>query len=238
MCARYINPAGITPRARWGHTLTPMQGQKLLLFGGMEIEEGETASLFEYDTHHISWDPVCVSGSVTPTPRTNHAACASGGRWLYISGGTTDRGTRVLGDLYCYDISTQEWTCLWEYGGSSTRSKHEPTPRFGHSMVSWEDRLYIFGGKTPKRDQGDSQSTQHVTVASTDVYVFSLTSRKWKRRIHAGKTIGGEWRREKHFKQQKKRGNPTTRRIICDTVNKCVFRTACKSFLSCGLCPW
>ncbi|EAN91060.1 hypothetical protein C3747_22g78 [Trypanosoma cruzi] len=190
MCARYINPAGITPRARWGHTLTPMQGQKLLLFGGMEIEEGETASLFEYDTHHISWDPVCVSGGVTPTPRTNHAACASGGRWLYISGGTTDRGTRILGDLYCYDIFTQEWTCLWEYGGSSTRSKHEPTPRFGHSMVSWEDRLYIFGGKTPKRDQGDSQSTQHVTVASTDVYVFSLTSRKWKRRIHAGKTMG------------------------------------------------
>ncbi|RNF26599.1 uncharacterized protein Tco025E_01131 [Trypanosoma conorhini] len=187
MCARYMNPAGITPRARWGHTLTPMQGHKLLLFGGMDIEEGEAASLFEYDTQHISWDPVFVSNGVIPAARTNHAACASGGRWLYISGGTTDRGTRILGDLYCFDTCVQEWRCLWEYSSISVQNKNEPTPRFGHSMVIRDDRLYIFGGRTLRRDQRVSHGAQHLTLASMDVYVFSLNSHKWRRRIHAGK---------------------------------------------------
>ncbi|ESL07080.1 hypothetical protein TRSC58_05237 [Trypanosoma rangeli SC58] len=220
MCARYINPAGITPRPRWGHTLTPMQGHKLLLFGGMDIEEGEAASLFEYDTRHVSWDPVFVSSNVIPTPRTNHAACASGGRWLYISGGATDRGTRILGDLHCFDMCTQEWKCLWEYGSSSLQNKKEPTPRYGHSMVVRDDRLYIFGGKTLRRDQRDSQGAQHVTLASTDVYVFSLNSHRWRRRIHAGKaTVVDDAEKNISATATTKDASPTTAAAVTPSKN-------------------
>ncbi|CBH12397.1 hypothetical protein, conserved [Trypanosoma brucei gambiense DAL972] len=192
MCARHICPGGIVPRARWGHTLTAVQGHKLVLFGGMDLKEGDTSDLFEYDAHHVVWDPVLVADGVGPTPRTNHAACAAEDRWLYVSGGTTARGTIILGDIYRFDTWTHEWKCLWEYKGigtsaSNSTSKNEPTPRFGHSMLHRDGRLYIFGGRALKRNHSGSRGDAVTCMASADVYVFSLTSGKWKKRIQAGK---------------------------------------------------
>ncbi|KAG8348973.1 Galactose oxidase central domain [Trypanosoma vivax] len=187
MCARCLCPSGINPRARWGHTLTAMKDHKLLLFGGMDLEEGDTSSLFEYDTHLVAWEPVCIASDVSPAPRTNHAACEAEGRWLYVSGGTTNRGTCLIGDIYRYDTWTQEWKCLWKHSDRSKSKRNEPMPCFGHSMVFYDNRLYVFGGRSLKRDKSESKSEPAVGMGTTDVYVFSLASCKWQKRIKASK---------------------------------------------------
>eukprot|EP00796_Vickermania_ingenoplastis_P010190 gene10190-7138_t len=186
MCARYLQPAGLTPPPRWGHTLTAVTGCRLLLFGGMEVHAGgkSSSSLMLFSTNDISWEPVLLFKGETPAPRHSHAACAYEGRHLIIFGGmsATDSGV-AYGDVHLFDVSAQEWRCLWRPGREGNR-KNEPGLRYGHTMVLRHHRLYVFGGRVKK-----TQGSAGFALANNDIYVFSLSSGRWKRRIRAGGKI-------------------------------------------------
>ncbi|CAD2218424.1 hypothetical protein AGDE_09369 [Angomonas deanei] len=79
-----------------------------------------------------------------------------------------------------YDTITSEWVCLWS-GQSTPANKNVPTARFGHTIVIQDDSLYVYGGKTLKAGSVDS------SLATSDVFVFSLNSKRWRRRLRAGK---------------------------------------------------
>lgn len=166
MCARYLRPVGLTPTARWGHTLTPIGPDMMLLFGGLDVNGTETASLMSFSPTSIAWEPL-PSLTDAPVARHSHAAAAYEGRYLLISGGVAQQGNRVLDDLHMYDVLTHRWRCVWNgVRDGSPQNRNEPGPRFGHSIVLHEDRLYLFGGKTvpaelPGRRRGSS------TVATT-----------------------------------------------------------------------
>ncbi|KPI89432.1 hypothetical protein ABL78_1468 [Leptomonas seymouri] len=212
MCARYLRPVGLTPTARWGHTLTPINPDTMLLFGGIDANGTETASLIAFNPTTISWEPL-YSMTETPVGRHSHAACAYDGRFLVISGGVAQHGGHVLDDIYLYDTYTHRWRCVWNGAqDGSPQNRNEPGPRFGHSVLLHEDRLFLYGGKTlpledtagagvrrggsatnsPSKAASHNAATPVTTAAAilaggSDVYVFSLNSFRWRRRLHCGK---------------------------------------------------
>ncbi|GET88572.1 hypothetical protein, conserved [Leishmania tarentolae] len=199
MCARYLRPVGLTPTARLGHTLTPVTPDTMLLFGGLDPHGEETTSLMAFNTATISWEPLYAL-SEPPVARHSHAACAYDGRYLVISGGVAQHGGAVLNDMHVYDLHTHHWRCVWDgQRDGSAENRNEPGPRFGHTMVLQEDRLYVYGGKTTsesrqrtRRGSGTGNMVIATTAAATlasgsDVYVFSLSSYRWRRRVRAAK---------------------------------------------------
>ncbi|CAG9573969.1 conserved hypothetical protein [Leishmania major strain Friedlin] len=199
MCARYLRPVGLTPTARLGHTLTPVTPDTMLLFGGLDLHGEETTSLMAFNTTTISWEPLYTL-SEAPVARHSHAACAYDGRYLVISGGVAQHGGAVLNDMHVYDLHTHHWRCVWDgQRDGSAENRNEPGPRFGHTMVLQDDRLYLYGGKTTsesrqrtRRGSGTGNVVAATTAAATlasgsDVYVFSLNSYRWRRRVRAAK---------------------------------------------------
>nr|CAJ2473411.1 unnamed protein product [Leishmania braziliensis] len=199
MCARYLRPVGVAPTARLGHTLTPVTPDTMLLFGGLDLHGEETSSLMAFNTTTISWEPLYTL-STAPVARHSHAACAYEGRYLIISGGVAQNGGTILSDVHLYDLHTHHWRCVWNgQRDGSTENHNEPGPRFGHTMVLQEDRLYVYGGKTTSESRQHTQrgydassavatTTAVTTLASgSDVYVFSLSSYRWRRRVRAAK---------------------------------------------------
>ncbi|CCW61957.1 unnamed protein product [Phytomonas sp. EM1] len=199
MCALHLTQGGLKPQPRWGHTLTPVGDEHLFMFGGMEATSAESNSLMVFDTISNEWRPAYVlpkdgvskmRSSPPPTTRYNHAACAYEGSCLIIYGGVAVHGHLVYNDIHMYNSLTCTWKCLWHGPpsdtaksqsdtssvGSKKHKKNEPVARFGHSMVVRDDRLYIFGGKVVGQEG-------MMTTKSTDVYVFSVSSRSWKKRI-------------------------------------------------------
>ncbi|AYU78802.1 Galactose oxidase, central domain/Kelch motif containing protein, putative [Leishmania donovani] len=199
MCARYLRPVGLTPTARLGHTLTPVTPDTMLLFGGLDLHGEETTSLMAFSTTTISWEPLYTL-SEAPVARHSHAACAYDGRYLVISGGVAQHGGAVLNDMHVYDLHTHHWRCVWDgQRDGLAENRNEPGPRFGHTMVLQDDRLYLYGGKTTsesrqrtRRGSGTGSAVAGTTAAATlangsDVYVFSLSSYRWRRRVRAAK---------------------------------------------------
>lgn len=205
MCARYLRPAGLIPTARWGHSLTPVTAETLLMFGGMELDSGATAALMVFSPSSISWEPMLVmSDSVEnapPAARHSHAACAYDSRYLIISGGVAPTGGHIFDDIFIFDLHTYRWRCIWDARrDGSPNNRNEPGPRFGHSMVVRDDRLYFYGGKTIKGPGGalssaspgtSNSSSAGVLANGSDLYVFSLNNYRWKRRVRGGKERSG-----------------------------------------------
>ncbi|KAG5501698.1 hypothetical protein JIQ42_05549 [Leishmania sp. Namibia] len=194
MCARHLRPVGITPTARLGHTLTPVTPDTMLLFGGLDLHGEETVSLMAFSTTNISWEPLYAL-SASPAARHSHAACAYDGRYLVISGGIAQNGGAVLNDVHIYDLHTHHWRCVWDgHRDGYAENRSEPGPRFGHTVVLQEDRLYLYGGKTTSESRHHTRrcsgtgTTAAATLASgSDVYIFSLNSYRWRRRVRVAK---------------------------------------------------
>ncbi|CCW66302.1 unnamed protein product [Phytomonas sp. Hart1] len=201
MCALHLTQVGLKPQPRWGHTLTVVDDEKLFMFGGMEATSAESCALMVFDTSSSEWGPVYLLNkssatkmSSPPATRYHHAACAYEGHCLIIYGGAAVHDHLIYNDIYMYNTLTSSWKCLWQGPPSETDKgqgdgnninskklkKNEPAARFGHSMVVREDRLYVFGGKVV-----DQEGV--TTTNSTDVYVFSVSSCCWKKRIRLNK---------------------------------------------------
>eukprot|EP00744_Colponema_vietnamica_P006638 GILI01009626.1.p1 GENE.GILI01009626.1~~GILI01009626.1.p1 ORF type:complete len:775 (+),score=137.14 GILI01009626.1:76-2325(+) len=180
---------GITPKARWGQTLTKV-GDALYLFGGTTADGAATSDFFQYLPRYNSFEPIYIKGSVAdepqqrpdtilpPSARCHHTACDSQGRYLVVFGGSAERGTVLLNDVHAFDTMSQRWRHVGADGG-----RHEPSGRFGHSAVVVSNILYVFGGRSVKKNEGTSSSL----VLTNDVHLFDLDKFAWKKRIHVAK---------------------------------------------------
>ena len=85
------------------------------------------------------WTQVPVSGGA-PSPRFGHGFC-SYDKYLCVFGGRqgTAIDEKLLNDFYMFDTGAGSWTCV-------STSGDVPCPRSFHSMVSYNDKLYVFGG--------------------------------------------------------------------------------------------
>lgn len=181
-----------------------------------------------FHTNEIAWEPLAVFSGEPPAPRHSHAACGYDGHCLVVFGGqsVTDSG-RLFGDVHLFNVHEHSWKCLWEFSATATAGKKNiPTPRYGHSMVLRHNRLYIYGGRvhrstnnsrnentTKETSRGKSSSSSSSLTSSgsanlswassQEVYVFSLDSRKWKRRLRIEKRAPADG-------ENTKRGSGTT----------------------------
>ncbi|XP_033100788.1 uncharacterized protein LOC117104195 [Anneissia japonica] len=83
------------------------------------------------------WTPVFPENLVTPCMRSKHAACVAN-NFIYVFGGRDAHSSRK--DLWRYNITTNVWTSLECFGTA-------PPLLQNHTMVHYNDKIYIFGGE-------------------------------------------------------------------------------------------
>lgn len=148
---RKVLSSGPRPDARAYHTCTPLDGGRVLVFGGNDASQSfEQVHLLELAS--MTWSCPAVSGT-PPTPRTGHAAVCLDGRRLLIHGGWDPRQggdePEIWDDLIVLDTQRWEWLRPPVHGAP-------PSPRTGHTLVGCGGALYLFGGLGEEDVLGDA----------------------------------------------------------------------------------
>ncbi|KAL6758234.1 hypothetical protein V8C86DRAFT_2601400 [Haematococcus lacustris] len=115
----YVTCFGNLPSPRRGSTLCATEdGRRLYIFGGNDGERALNDVLF-LELEKLSWTLLPVHVGALPEPREDHVACILS-KYLIVSGGTTQGGSKRLGDVQVLDLYSPRWECLDD--GSYTAS--------------------------------------------------------------------------------------------------------------------
>ncbi|KAJ8247088.1 hypothetical protein GJAV_G00258600 [Gymnothorax javanicus] len=134
------------------HSMVNYQGL-LYVFGGL-IDSGYSGNkipLWVYDADKEEWLPWqgknnTYSQKPVPVNRKGHSAAVFDSS-MYIYGGYIDmKGSSQ--EFWRLDFDTEAWSDL-------TTDEAGPGPRHGHSAAAHLDSMYLFGGLTGLREQGD-----------------------------------------------------------------------------------
>lgn len=201
--ARFLRElGGITPLARWGHSLTAVGGAngQLMMFGGTTSCSGEaTNDLFTFTPAVAGgaamWEPSLAvrdsaAAEARPEPRYYHAAAMYESRYLVVMGGRTSHGSASIGDLWAYDTVSQRWAQWWS-SKQSSNAQHRDAPAaiYGHTVTEYLGCLYIAGGKVRRAAASDDSGAKEASkeTVSNDVFVFHMATRQWRKRISGKK---------------------------------------------------
>lgn len=121
-----------------------------------------------------TWEKI-TPVSDSPPPRLAHAATTAGSpnKRLFIHGGLRGSTTDVYDDLWMYDEGGNEWTRL----DADIAAADKPAARLHHSLIeagAGSNVLILFGGFNNFQNQPGHK-------AYSDMWEFSLTTRKWKK---------------------------------------------------------
>ena len=131
---RLVAASGDVPRPVYLHSAT-QHGSSMIVFGGNSGKESN--ELHSYDLTKHSWQKWPGAGplSIYPAARYGHASCVYGGSQLLIVGGCRSNNT-YFRDSYSMDLATRRWRRLDDL----------PLDLAYHSLFTWQDRAYLFGG--------------------------------------------------------------------------------------------
>lgn len=96
--------------------------------------------------------------------------CTTSSGHIYLMGGRA--GNRLLRDVWRFDPGTNLWEEV-ECRGSSPPSLQE------HSMVAWDNKLYIFGGEVGTASSGE-----------TPLWILNLSTSTWRRTNSSAQSLG------------------------------------------------
>mmetsp|Transcript_43522 Transcript_43522/g.57595 ORF Transcript_43522/g.57595 Transcript_43522/m.57595 type:complete len:191 (-) Transcript_43522:2011-2583(-) len=142
-----LDVIGEIPQARFGHTITIVCKNKVVLFGGATGDTGKysmTGETFMYNILNKSWQKLSVKG-VPPSPRAAHSATNVEQMQMVVYGGATGGGSLASDDLYLLDMRNGEDMAQWmivPVVGST------PGRRYGHSIIFSKPHLLVYGGNT------------------------------------------------------------------------------------------
>lgn len=130
------------------HTATALNG-KMYVFGGRSDLLGQYHSnhevydptLYYLDLRTLVWHEVCTTGS-QPIGRRSHSAFVHDG-FIYVFGGYNGQEDRHYSSLHRFDPETLVWTEMHGKGLA-------PKPRRRQCCVVSENRMFLFGGTSPK----------------------------------------------------------------------------------------
>lgn len=94
-------------------------------------------------SHNGMWT-IAAKNSYRPPARRGHSLVSARGR-LYLFGG--ERAASAMNDVWSYDAEVDKWS----FHGVMTVPGGSPPPRYKASMVEYDGKLYVFGGKSPGR---------------------------------------------------------------------------------------
>lgn len=134
------------PSPRVGHASLTL-GNAFIVFGGdTKIEENDMLDddLYLLNTTTLKWTVANPVGS-RPSGRYGHSISTIGSK-IYIFGGQLDDD--FFDDLVCYDLTTlRSPNSQWQVIKPATGS---PPKRTNHTVATYKDQLYLFGGTDGK----------------------------------------------------------------------------------------
>ncbi|XP_050304238.1 attractin [Anthonomus grandis grandis] len=144
-----VNTTGYPVKGGYGHTATwdPLT-QKIYVFGGV-ISESESSqhlsrNLYSYEPNERIW----ILLADAPSSRFLHSATFISGGLMLVFGGNTHNDTAhsfgakcYSSELLTYDVICDSWNVM-----TVREDLHADLARFGHSAVTFEGSLYIYGG--------------------------------------------------------------------------------------------
>lgn len=131
------------PSPRVGHAALTL-GNAFIVFGGdTKVTDTDTPddNLYLLNTSTLKWTVANPKGS-RPAGRYGHSLSTVGSK-LFVFGGQLD--DYFFDDLVCFDLTKLRspecrWTTIEPADGVS------PPPRTNHTVVTYQDRLYMYGG--------------------------------------------------------------------------------------------
>ncbi|MBW0493722.1 hypothetical protein O181_033437 [Austropuccinia psidii MF-1] len=145
-----IPPSASIPAPRTGHTLVTYS-DSIYIFGGTDGQYHYNDT-WHYDPSTGNWRELDCIGYI-PLPREGHAATLVDDV-MYVLGGRGIDG-KDLDDLAAFKISNQRWYMFQNMGPA-------PVGRSGHSMASWQGKVYVLGGESYTSPRSDDPSIVHV----------------------------------------------------------------------------
>lgn len=157
------------PPPRYTPVMQPA-GQSLFLFGGYTEDTLGKRKLND------AW--MLDGGSWTEIPGTGADGYAVGSTWpglrygcmsgcshdsVFVCGGFSDEGDHI--DLWRFDPRARAWSLLAPDEGPGL-----PPARYCAAMTHFEDRLYLFGGR----------SRRNAKLGFNDLWVYDLAARRWR----------------------------------------------------------
>ncbi|KAF2203139.1 cell polarity protein-like protein [Delitschia confertaspora ATCC 74209] len=146
-----ISTTGDGPGPRVGHS-SLLVGNAFIVFGGdTKLDDGDMLddTLYLLNTSTKHWSRAMPAGP-RPSGRYGHTLNILGSK-IYIFGGQVEG--YFFNDLVAFDLnSLQSSTSRWEVLLPNTKDDvsspqvRSPPPRTNHSIVTWNDKLYLFGG--------------------------------------------------------------------------------------------
>eukprot|EP01090_Pellita_catalonica_P022411 TRINITY_DN8700_c0_g1_i2.p1 TRINITY_DN8700_c0_g1~~TRINITY_DN8700_c0_g1_i2.p1 ORF type:complete len:511 (+),score=55.63 TRINITY_DN8700_c0_g1_i2:881-2413(+) len=130
------------PEDKFWASTGDMIGGRLFIFGGRSADKSFHNELWEYTYSTNKWNELtekAAQNGQLPPIRNGHSSTAIGDE-IWVFGGWDD--TRYFNDLWKFNIDTTQWTNLTSADPETAR----PSPRNGHSAVTYSGRLIIFGG--------------------------------------------------------------------------------------------
>jgi len=137
---------------------------KIYTFGGYDgVREHFQLCTYSPDTNE--WDTPTTTGD-KPVSRTNHAAASIGSKMFMFGGMYKESGERLifLDDFYELDTLTLTWKNLQPKG-------IKPSPRCGHRLVTFGEKLLLFGGG----------SGEHWDRKYNDIHIYDPALNTWSR---------------------------------------------------------
>ena len=138
---------GDSPKARFGHTITPIGKERAVLFGGAVGDNSSkyviTGDTFLCEYIHKRFKKLENRGTA-PTNRAAHASICID-HFIYVYGGALGGGELADDQLYELDLQNLSDKAFWSVKMCKGQS---PRARYGHVMGYLKPFLIIHGGNT------------------------------------------------------------------------------------------
>jgi Kelch motif/Calx-beta domain len=149
--------AAALPSGLYGYALAQCSDQpnQFYTLGGLNSAGIPTNTLLRYDAAQDVWTALAA----IPAALANSSATCDNGR-IYLLGGYD--GSRVLDQMYIYDIATDRWITILH---------GLPNPRMGAALGTWQGKLYLAGGITSR--------TSTSSTITDNLNIYDIASATW-----------------------------------------------------------
>lgn len=185
---------GDVPSSRSGHTATVLDGNLVVVFGGVKGRKWlNTVNVL--DCNVWKWSAIKASGSAPP-PRSYHTAVALGDNRILIMGG--NNADKCFDSVHVLEKSTvcnEEdgmTTMHWRWSHPTATGKI-PTARTGHSATVLADSktVMIYGGWDPNGDDEEAMNESDEETMFDDYYLLDTEKWNWRKGgVASSKRVG------------------------------------------------
>lgn len=161
-----VETNGSAPGARDGHSACVIS-KKMYIFGGYEEAiERFSDDIYSFDFETRTWAYVRARG--TPARWRDFHTAVGMGKYMYVFGGRSDQGGNMFTNVEFYCNKIQAFDTMSNSWFEPVSHGLTPTGRRSHSVFTYNNCIYIFGGYNGQHD-----------LHFKDIFKFDTTTYKW-----------------------------------------------------------